>query len=110
MAAASAGLGRSARKGNRVAMLWETGIEPGSGPTRRPRRKLCHDVRMKLYVAPMDAFVVEVRPDGCVRLKDEEWAQPTLQERRAIIYAAKEELAALEELLDILDPAHASGS
>ena len=59
---------------------------------------------MKLYVPPMDTFVVDVRPDGAVRLADEEdWSKPTLQERRAIIYSAKEELEALKELLEILD-------
>ena len=58
---------------------------------------------MKLYVPPMDAFVVEIRTDGWIRLDDEEWAQPTLQERRAIIYAAKDELESLKELLEVLD-------
>ena len=55
--------------------------------------------RMKLYVAPMDAVIVEVRDDGWIRLENEEWTQPSLQERRAIIYAAKDELASLKELL-----------
>ena len=58
---------------------------------------------MKLYVPPMDAFVVEIRADGWVRLNDEDWSQPTLQERRAIIYAAKDQIEALKELLDVLD-------
>ena len=58
---------------------------------------------MKLYVPPMDAFVVDVRPDGAVQV-DGEWSVPTLQERRAIIYAAKDELESLQELLDVLDP------
>ena len=58
---------------------------------------------MKLYVPPMDAFVVEIRTDGWIRLDDEGWSQPTLQERRAIIYAAKDELESLKELLDVLD-------
>jgi hypothetical protein len=58
---------------------------------------------MKLYVEPMDAVVVEVRSDGYVRLEDEEWSQPTLQERRAIIYSAENEIAALRELLDVLE-------
>jgi hypothetical protein len=58
---------------------------------------------MRLYVEPMDATVVEVNEQGQVRLLDEEWATPTFQERRAIIYAAQNELAALAELLDILD-------
>jgi len=57
---------------------------------------------MKLYVEPMDACIVEVSPDGRVRVEGEDWSQPTLQERRAIIYAAQQELAALTELLDIL--------
>ena len=57
---------------------------------------------MKLYVSTMEAVVVEVGPDGRVRLENEDWSTPTLQERRAIIHAAQEELAALSELLDIL--------
>jgi hypothetical protein len=59
---------------------------------------------MKLYVDPMDAVVVEVALDGRVRLEDQPWAVPTLQERRAIIYSARKEIEALNELLDVLDP------
>ena len=58
---------------------------------------------MRLYVEPMDATLVEVGSDGRVRLENEDWTTPTLQERRAIIYAARRELAALNELLEILD-------
>jgi hypothetical protein len=58
---------------------------------------------MKLYVKPMDSTVVEVEPDGRVRLEDEDWRIPTLQERRAIIYAARDQIAALTELVDILE-------
>jgi hypothetical protein len=57
---------------------------------------------MKLYVDTMDAVVVDVSADGRVRLEQEDWSQPTLQERRAIIHAAQQELAALAELLEIL--------
>jgi hypothetical protein len=57
---------------------------------------------MKLYVEPMDAVVVDFNRDGRVRLEGEDWSTPTLQERRAIIYAAQQELAALTELLDVL--------
>ena len=57
---------------------------------------------MKLYVETMDASVVDVSADGRVRLDDEDWSQPTLQERRAIIHAAQSELLALGELLEIL--------
>jgi hypothetical protein len=57
---------------------------------------------MKLYVGTMDAVVVEVAADGRIRLENEDWSQPTLQERRAIIHAAQEELLALGELLEIL--------
>jgi hypothetical protein len=56
---------------------------------------------MKLYVEPMDATVVDVSRDGRVRLEGEDWSTPTLQERRAIMYAAQQELAALSELLEI---------
>jgi hypothetical protein len=58
---------------------------------------------MRLYVEPMDAVVVAARDDGCVRLENEDWTHPTLQERRAIIYAAQNEIGALTELLDWLD-------
>ena len=57
---------------------------------------------MHLYVEPMDAVVVDVAPDGRVKLENEEWAVPTLQERRAILYAAAAEVAVLTELIDIL--------
>jgi hypothetical protein len=57
---------------------------------------------MRLYVETMDASVVEVGADGRVKLQGEDWSQPTLQERRAIIHAAEEEVAALGELLEIL--------
>ena len=58
---------------------------------------------MRLYVEPMDAVVLEVTADGRIRLENENWSTPTLQERRAIIYAARNELAELTELLEILD-------
>ena len=58
---------------------------------------------MKLYVEPMDSFVVDIDPDGRVRLDGEDWRTPTLQERRAIIYAAHQEHEALTELLEILE-------
>ena len=58
---------------------------------------------MHLYVEPMDAVVVEVSSDGRVRLEEEDWSTPTLQERRAIIYAAKGEIEALNEIVEILD-------
>ena len=57
---------------------------------------------MRLYVEPMDAVVVEVAADGKVRLEHEEWSAPTLQERRAIIYAATNEIAELTELVEIV--------
>ena len=53
----------------------------------------------------MDAVVVEVSADGRVRLENEDWRTPTLQERRAIIYAASEAVEELEELLDVLSRA-----
>ena len=57
---------------------------------------------MKLYVEPMDAVVVEVSTDGRVRLEGEDWRTPTLQEKRAILYAAQSELDALTELVELL--------
>ena len=67
---------------------------------------------MRLYVEPMDTVVVEVDESGRVRYDgrgaapsegDGDWIQPTLQERRAIIYAARQEMAGLTELLEILE-------
>ena len=58
---------------------------------------------MNLYVPPMDATIVDVDTDGRVRVRDEEWSLPTLQERRAIIYAARDQMAALAELIEILE-------
>ena len=65
---------------------------------------------MKLFVDTMDATVIEVDAAGRVRLEHEDWSQPTLQERRAIIHAAQEERLALEELIEILqiDPTTSS--
>jgi len=67
---------------------------------------------MRLYVETMDAVVVDVDENGRVRYEglggavpgaDGDWTQPTLQERRAIIYAARQEMAGLTELIDVLD-------
>jgi len=60
---------------------------------------------MKLFVEPMNATVVDVDGDGRVNIENEGWITPTLQERRAIIYAAERETAALGELLEILQKA-----
>lgn len=58
---------------------------------------------MYLYVEPMDAVVVEIDELGRVRLEDEqEFSKPTLQERRAILYAAANEIEALKELIEVL--------
>jgi hypothetical protein len=58
---------------------------------------------MRLYVEPMNATVVEVDGNGRVNIENEGWSVPTLQERRAILYAAKDEISALDELIAILD-------
>jgi len=67
---------------------------------------------MRLYVETMDAVVVEVDENGRVRYEgqggavpgaDGDWTQPSLQERRAIIHAARQEMAGLSELIDALD-------
>ncbi len=58
---------------------------------------------MRLYVEPMDSVLVDVAADGRVKLEHEDWSTPTLQEQRAIIYSARQELAALTELLEILE-------
>ena len=51
----------------------------------------------------MNATVIEVDSSGRVNIENEGWSVPTLQERRAILYAAKDELSALDELITILE-------
>ena len=59
---------------------------------------------MRLYVEPMDSTVVEVSSDGRLRYEGQtELTEPTLQERRAVIYAARNEIESLTELIDALD-------
>ena len=58
---------------------------------------------MKLYVGPMDSVLVDVDRDGRIQLEGEDFREPSLQERRAIMYAARNELEALTELLEILE-------
>lgn len=57
---------------------------------------------MKLFVEPMNATVVDVADDGRVHIENEGWTTPTLQEKRAILYSAEREMAALAELREIL--------
>jgi hypothetical protein len=58
---------------------------------------------MKLYIETMDATLVEFSPDGRVRFDNEDWVVPSVQERRAIIHAAKETLDDLTDLLQTLE-------
>jgi acyl-CoA reductase-like NAD-dependent aldehyde dehydrogenase len=58
---------------------------------------------MRLFIPTMDSILVEFAPDGKVRMENEEWSRPSVQERRAIIHAAKDELESLKELLDVLE-------
>ena len=58
---------------------------------------------MRLYVEPMDTVVVEVSQEGRVRFETGEWATPSLQERRAIIFAAGRAIEELQETIEILE-------
>jgi hypothetical protein len=58
---------------------------------------------MRLFIPTMDAFLVEFDDTGRVRFDNEDWATPSVQERRAIIHAAKDQVAHLKELLDVLE-------
>ena len=60
---------------------------------------------MRLYVSTMDAVLVECDTDGRVKLDGEDWSQPSLQETRAILHAAQNELADLKELIEALENA-----
>ena len=63
---------------------------------------------MRLFVEPMNSTVVEVGDDGRVRIENEGWSTPTLQERRAIIYSAQAEVAELLEAIDVLQKGRGS--
>jgi hypothetical protein len=58
---------------------------------------------MKLYVETMDATIVDVSEEGRVRFENGDWSEPTLQERRAIIYSAQQEIQLLTEMVEILE-------
>ena len=58
---------------------------------------------MRLYIPPMDTVLVEFDNGGRVKLDREDWSVPTLQETRAILYAAHNEVAALQELITMLE-------
>jgi hypothetical protein len=58
---------------------------------------------MRLFVEPMDSTLVEFAGDGRVRFENEEWTTPSLQETRAILYAARNQIAELTELIEILE-------
>jgi hypothetical protein len=58
---------------------------------------------MRLYVEPMDAVLVEFAADGRVRFENEDWTSPSLQETRAILYSARNEIAQLNELVEALE-------
>ncbi len=58
---------------------------------------------MRLHVETMDADLVEFNQNGKVRFDGEEWSMPTLQERRAILYAAQNQVRELQELIQSLE-------
>ena len=58
---------------------------------------------MRLYIDTMDAMLVDYESDGRVKLDNEDWSTPTLQERRAILHAAQTEMERLQELIQALE-------
>ena len=58
---------------------------------------------MRLYVPTMDAVLVEFDEAGRVRFEDEDWSEPTVQERRAILHAAQMEQGEIRELIEALE-------
>ena len=51
----------------------------------------------------MDADLVEFNQNGKVRFDGEEWSMPTVQERRAILYTAQNQVRELQELIQSLE-------
>ena len=62
---------------------------------------------MRLYISTMDAVLVEFDEVGKVRFDGEDWSVPSVQERRAILYAAQNHITELRELIDVLEPGEA---
>jgi hypothetical protein len=60
-------------------------------------------LKMRLYVEPMDAVLVEFDEAGRVRFDNEDWSIPTLQETRAILHSARQTLEQLTELVETLE-------
>lgn len=58
---------------------------------------------MRLFIPTMDAYLVEFDENGRIRFDNEDWSTPSVQERRAIIHAAKDQAAHIKELLDALE-------
>ena len=58
---------------------------------------------MRLFIATMDAVLVDFDSNGRVRFDNEDWRKPTVQERRAIIHAVRDQMEHLKELLDVLE-------
>lgn len=58
---------------------------------------------VKLYVETMDAVLVDFDHEGRVRFEQEDWSSPSLQETRAILYSARNEIDRLTELIDSLE-------
>lgn len=58
---------------------------------------------MRLYVEPMDCVVIDFGEDGRILIENEDWSVPSMQEQRAVIYAARDEIARLTELIEALD-------
>ena len=58
---------------------------------------------MRLFIATMDAVLVDFDANGRVRFDNEDWRNPTVQERRAIIHAARDQVEHLKELLEVLE-------
>jgi len=64
---------------------------------------------MRLFVDTMDAVLVAYDDAGRVRFDGEDWSNPTLQETRAILFAARNEIEALQELMLALESRPSTG-
>ena len=95
--------GADRHAGRRAGVRLRAGPGAAGAGGRRGRGNGRRVSRMRLYVEPMDAVLVEFDARGQVRFDGEDWSRPTLQELRAILYAAENEAASLRELIDALE-------
>ena len=92
-----------------IACRWSAWSSPSPTRRRRPTSLESRQLRSRNLTScdcscpRWTRFSSNSTHDGRVRFDNEDWSTPSVQERRAIIHAAKDQLEHLKELLDVLE-------